>query len=96
MSSLANTSWIVDLGQDSKVTFKFNPNGTATADGGGTWYWSEFPNGNWVVQSLNDILQDNVSVIYFGQHSNGQGTGYYTNGWNGAMAELQPFSMTKN
>lgn len=97
MSSLANTSWTLTLSQGlGTVTFTFNANGTASAGGSHIWYWTEAPDGSWMIQTLNPMLQNNVSQVYFGQHSGGQGSGYFTNGWSGALALLGQFTMQKN
>jgi hypothetical protein len=92
MSSLAGTTWNLDNG----ATFTYNADGTANAGGPNDWYWTETSDGNWLIQTKNPILQENVSEIYYGTHANGAGTGYYINGWNGAKAILQSFTMMKN
>lgn len=96
MSTLSNTTWTINLASTGSVTFTFNENGTASAGGSIVWYWTESPDGSWMVQTLNPSLQNNVSMVYFGKHSGGQGNGYFTNGWQGALALLQPFTMNKN
>lgn len=96
MASLANTKWTLTIPDLGETTFTFSSDGTASAGGSLKWYWAEDNNGNWMIQALNPMLQDNCSQVYYGTHQNGQGQGFFTNGWQGAKANLQTFTMVKD